>query len=246
MFRTADEHVARKHVAAPPGARNPRRAGRGRSEGGAFAPRSRPHQCADVQRAGSWPGCCASMSRATPQRILEIGAGDGTFMLAVARRLAKALAGSRADAARPHRPRFHGSARRFRQARLAPRDGHRRCLRMDGAAPARQRFDAVTANLFLHHFDDAASGRFACWIAAARAAAAGHRAAPRQFSAGRHAGCCGRSAPMASRCMMRPPAYAPALHGTELSALWPAGAGKPIEERRGGPFTHVFAAARQS
>ena len=30
--------------------------------------------------------------------------------------------------------------------------------------------------------------------------------------------------------------------GKELSALWPAGQGRPIEERRGGLFSHVFAA----
>ena len=29
--------------------------------------------------------------------------------------------------------------------------------------------------------------------------------------------------------------------GKELSALWPAGQGKPLEERRGGLFSHVFA-----
>ena len=31
--------------------------------------------------------------------------------------------------------------------------------------------------------------------------------------------------------------------GNGTSALWPAGQGRPIEERRGGLFSHVFAAA---
>ena len=31
--------------------------------------------------------------------------------------------------------------------------------------------------------------------------------------------------------------------GTELSALWQAAGGTPLEERRAGLFTHVFAGA---
>ena len=73
--------------------------------------------------------------RAKPRRILEIGAGDGKFMLAVARRLAKNWPAveltllDRIDLVST------GDARRVRKTWLARRDSHRRCLRMDAKAP---------------------------------------------------------------------------------------------------------------
>ena len=106
------------------------------------------------------------------------------------------------------------------------------------------RFDAVTANLFLHHFDNAGLADFFrtcsgwrryCWPPS-RTVAVFRWPPP---------ACCGRSAPTTSRCMMRPPACALALPVRSFRRFGRPGRGKPLEERRGGLFSHVFAAAGQ-
>ena len=107
------------------------------------------------------------------------------------------LAGGRADAARPHDLVSDRRRAPASRARLARRDGDGRRVRMAGER-RRQRFDLVTANLFLHHFDDAELAPAAC-AAAARWRRCSLATEPRRgsFRAGWRRGCCGRSAPTA-------------------------------------------------
>jgi len=176
-----------------------------------------------------------------PRRILEIGAGDGAFMLGVARRLA------------PRWPSVEltllDRAELVAQERLAAFDelGWRvntvtadvfDWLHSAGDA----RFDAVTANLFLHHFTDADLARL---FSALRPLAPVFIAAEPRRSGFAHtashllwAVCAGdvtrHDAPASVRAGFR---------GSELSVLWPAKSDR-LDERRAGLFTHVFAASR--
>jgi 2-polyprenyl-3-methyl-5-hydroxy-6-metoxy-1,4-benzoquinol methylase len=175
-----------------------------------------------------------------PNRILEIGAGDGTFMLAVARRLAKRWPGveltlvDRADL-----------FTRERQQEFAKFGWRADAVVADvfdwiGSA-GETHFDVVTANLFLHHFADADLAKL---FAALRPLTAVFIAAEPRRSAVALSG---------SRLLWAigvndvsrhdaPASVRAGFRGTELSALWPVGRGGSVVERRAGPFTHVFAA----
>ncbi|WP_152044752.1 methyltransferase domain-containing protein [Aureimonas psammosilenae] len=87
-----------------------------------------------------------------PRRLLEIGAGDGRFALALARRLAKNWPGVEVTLLDRQDLRTDTLAAAF------DRFGWRaRFLVADAFAFAQEtdeRFDAVYANLFLHHFED--------------------------------------------------------------------------------------------
>lgn len=179
--------------------------------------------------------------KAAPMRILEIGAGDGTFMLAVARRLAKEWPAveltllDRIDLVSPDTR--NGFGKLGWQIETATADVFEW---IDSAG--REQFDAVVANLFLHHFDDVALARL--FLGLQPLAPVLLATEPRR----------GNFPLAAARLLWAIGANDVTMHdagasvragfaGTELSALWPARAGNPIEERRGGLFTHVFAAA---
>ena len=162
--------------------------------------------------------------RAAPRRILEIGAGDGNFMLAVARRLAKNWPAveltllDRIDLVSP------ATRDAFQETWLARRDSHRRCLRMD-AKCRRTALRCDHRQPLSAPFRRRRSRAAAFRTAAAGAGSGGHRAAPRQLSAG-----CGSPALGDRRNDVTLHDAAASVRagfaGTELSALWPAGAGK--------------------
>lgn len=175
-----------------------------------------------------------------PRRILEIGAGDGRFMLTLARRLALIWPGvellllDRAPLLTPEvREAFERLGWRVHQVTAE-------MFEWAGNA-ASERFDVISANLFLHHFDEAALARLFQHLAPMAplfVATEPWRAALPLF---------------ATRLLPAIGANSVTLHdaaasvragfaGPELSQLWPGGAGRVLEERRVGPFTHVFAA----
>ena len=174
-----------------------------------------------------------------PRRILEIGAGDGAFMLAVARRMAKRWQQveltllDRADLITGRR--IDEFAALGWRAEVVTADVFEWL-----ASPGRPRFDVVAANLFLHHFDDAG---LASLFAGLRPLTAAFIATePRR----------GAVALAASRLLWAIGANDVTLHdapasvragftGAELSNLWPRSDGAFVEERDIGPFTHAFA-----
>jgi 2-polyprenyl-3-methyl-5-hydroxy-6-metoxy-1,4-benzoquinol methylase len=179
-----------------------------------------------------------------PGRVLEIGAGDGTFMLSVARRLAKlwpaveVMLLDRADLITAGR--VAEFANLGWRAKAVTTDVFDWLEKADG-----ERFDVVTANLFLHHFSDA---RLITLFSALQ---------PRTTVFLATEPCRGATAHAASRLLWSIGANDVTLHdapasvragfrGTELSALWPGGPLKPVEERQIGPFTHVFVAGKSS
>jgi SAM-dependent methyltransferase len=177
----------------------------------------------------------------SPHRILEIGAGDGVFMLGVARRLAKRWPGveltllDRADLVTPERRAAFGKLGWRVDAVAADVFDW---LSVAGAA----RFDAVAANLFLHHFADADLARL---FSALRPLAPVFVAAePRRsgfaFTASRLLWAAGAGAVTRHDA---PASVRAGFRGSELSALWPAERDR-LEERAAGLFTHAFAATR--
>ena len=183
----------------------------------------------------------------TPLRILELGAGDGTLALRIAKGLATTwpVAELTLLDRQPLATEATGTAFAHLGWTLRP-------LTVDvlewARAPAQQqpadRWDVILANLFLHHFEEeqlrellaAVAGRCDAFVACE----------PR------------RSLPalIGSRLLPALGVSADTLHdaivsvragfrGNELSRMWPAnGTRWRLEERPAGPFSHLFFAAR--
>ena len=170
-----------------------------------------------------------------PRRLADLGGGDGRFLLSVARRLAKrwpqvqVLICDRQhiDAPEP-RPAFRSL-------------GWRCETQAGDVFDHLPQADIITANLFLHHFDDAALTRLLARIAAHSS----HFVAcePRREWFARAAahlvgllGCNDVTRHDAVVCVQA------GFSGRELSACWPPG--WRLEERAAYPFTHLFVARR--
>lgn len=174
-----------------------------------------------------------------PARVLEIGAGDGALMLGVARRL-----GLREVTLLDQHP-LLSSDRRAAFAEAGTRvetvaaDVFAFLADESGGA-----YDAIAANLFLHHFEDARLAellRLASRRAPLFVACEPKRSRPSLAGVGmmRLIGC-----NEVTRHDARISVLA-GFAGRELSALWPSGEGKwKLEEGPAPPFSHVFAARR--
>ncbi|CDX22232.1 conserved hypothetical protein [Mesorhizobium plurifarium] len=176
-----------------------------------------------------------------PRRILEIGAGDGTFMLKVAWRMTRDWPEveltmlDRVGLVTPELTAdFAGLGWKLE---TFTGDVFDWAQRTDGGA-----FDVITVNLFLHHFDDSGLLRLfsllvrkAPLLLATEPLRAGLALATTRLlpviganEVTRH------DAAQSVRAGFR---------GSELSDLWSAAGGRPLDERSVGPFSHVFAGA---
>jgi hypothetical protein len=179
-----------------------------------------------------------------PRTILELGAGDGAFMLRVARRLAPAW--PRVTVTLLDRQDLMTVATR---AAFADLGWQVETIQADVfdmlTAASPDVYDAITANLFLHHFEgaalrsllDAAARRTPLFAAAEPRRAALALAGSRMIWA---LGCND-----VSRHDARVSVEA-GFKDCELSEAWPTGEVWLLEERRVGPFTHVFSARREA
>lgn len=175
-----------------------------------------------------------------PAHILEIGAGDGTFMLKVARRLAtcwprvKLTLLDRVDLVT--RDRREDFAKLGWQVEPVTADVFEWLAREDHPC-----FEVTTANLFLHHFTDADLATLLSKL----------RPQTSVFLATEPRRC--RLALSASRLLRAiganevtqhdaPASVRAGFRGAEISSLWPDVPGSFVEEWRAGPFTHVFTA----
>ncbi len=191
---------------------------------------------AQVLRAASGP--------VAPRTILELGAGDGRFMLRVARRLAPIW--PRVTITLLDRRNLVSDATR---AGFAALGWSVETIEADVfdilGPPTPDHYDAITANLFLHHFEGAAL-RSLLTGAARRTklfVATEPRRAMLAWTASRMIwalGCNG-----VSRHDARVSVEA-GFTDHELSGGWPADGLWVLNERRPGPFTHVFSARREA
>lgn len=202
----------------------------------------------DLKRINGWMLQTAIMSRLllshstqAPKQIVELGAGDGTFMLAVARRLAKHwpdVTLTFVDRQNIVSPNTHDGFRKLGwQTESVTADIF--------AYFAKERDNAgiVTANLFLHHFEDeplrelltGLAKRTSLFVACEPLRAARALWGSRMLfvigcnDVSRH------DAVVSVRAGFR---------GHELSALWPKEPGWSLQERATLPFTHCFVARR--
>ena len=178
----------------------------------------------------------------SPRVIAEIGAGDGTFMLRLAEKIAarwqdvRVVLLDRQDIVCPQILAELGSL--GWQAEAAAADVFEWLAR-----PADRIFDVIIANLFLHHFD--AERLTALLHAAARRTRLFVACEPRRSGlalAGSRllwaVGCndVSRHDAVVSVCA--------GFDGRELSALWPDDPVWTLRERAGGLFSHCFVASR--
>ena len=206
----------------------------------------------DLQRLNRWMGQAGAMARLlrshadtrSMRRVVDLGGGDGTLLLEVARKLATGCGGVQAVVVDRQmlvsdrtREGFKASAWGIE---AAPSD----VLEWLLGAP-RHEGTVMIANLFLHHFDDPplralleqVSTRAELFVACE----------PRRdrftLRASRLVGWIGcnavtrHDAPISVRA---------GFTGREISALWPAGGDWRTEEGPTGPFSHYFVAWRQT
>jgi hypothetical protein len=177
-----------------------------------------------------------------PCRLLEIGAGDGRFMLSVARRLGWTDVDltmlDQSDLVTPEvRADFAALGWRVHTA-------------VDDVfnwieGPELGAFDAICANLFLHHFDEAALAQLLavmpqltpCFLATEP-----RRSGLALWSTGWLRAILANGVTLHDAAASVRAGFA----GNELSQLWPRASALALEERRVGPFTHAFVAATAS
>lgn len=180
---------------------------------------------------------------AQPLRLLELGAGDGTLMLGVARVLARS--GVRAHLTLLDRQRLldRSTAAGYEQA------GWTAVAQVADVAdwvagPAPARWDAIVANLFLHHFAPRELGALLAAIAARtdRFFACEPRRGWLALAGSRLVGAVGANAVTREDAVLSVRA---GFAGEELTALWPAPSGPwRLHEYAAGLFSHCLCALR--
>jgi hypothetical protein len=177
-----------------------------------------------------------------PRSIAEIGAGDGALALHVARRLSPA-GPARITLLDRAAPDGEGALRRFAGLGWTARFVEADVIEwLAGTAPAG--FDAIFANLFLHHFESPelaeilrlVAGRAALFVACEPRRSVTASAGSRLLGL---VGCndvTRHDAVVSVRAGFR---------DGELSALWPDRDRWMLEERAAGLFSHVFTARRR-
>jgi hypothetical protein len=177
----------------------------------------------------------------TPQRIVELGAGDGKLMLSVARRLSgdwKSVQVVLVD-----RKNAVSTETRSQIESLGWKMETAVADVFDWLKKSEAKSDLIVANLFLHHFEEKSLMRLLA-LAAARTdvfAACEPKRARLPLAFSRMTGFIGCNA------VTRHDAVTSVRAGfadNELSALWPAKMGWRLQERSAGWFTHAFLAER--
>jgi hypothetical protein len=197
-----------------------------------------------------WRTLMSPQRTGTPLRILELGAGDGSLLLAVARSLAPFWPPvhlsllDRHDIVTPAT--LAGYAALGWSARVQVADALAWAALPQGTTPGvpTPQWDLITANLFLHHFDGAeldlllaaAAARcdsfFACEPRRSRLALVGSQLV----------GALGANAVTREDAVLSVQA---GFRDRELSARWPqAGGGWRLQESAAGFFGHGFSAQR--
>jgi hypothetical protein len=176
-----------------------------------------------------------------PCRLVELGAGDGTFLLRLARTLCSRWPNVEVSLV-DRQPAISCAVRRGIDecgwsAEIITADV------FDWLKTERQ-FDGIFANLFLHHFEPEALARLLALVAESTAAFVACE--PRRSAAGLLSGRllwllgCNSVTRHDAAISVRA-----GFRGTELSSIWPGGDWK-LEEGPAGLFSHLFVARRSN
>jgi SAM-dependent methyltransferase len=180
------------------------------------------------------------LRQALPLRVAEIGAGDGAFLA----QLAGVLPAGKVEATLLDRQ--DAVSRRAAEA-LAARGWVARSVRADVFDwlddPAAPTFDAIVANLFLHHFE---AERLAAMLALiARRTRVFVACEPRRSGmallGARSLGAIGCNDVSRHDAVVSVRA---GFSGNEISKLWPRSGGWSLKEEARGLFSHLFVARR--
>lgn len=190
-------------------------------------------------------------AQAGPLRVLELGAGDGSLMLSVARALAPAWPAVEltlldrqalvADNTVAHYAELGWIVARQNRDALDWAASANHALQFDGQAP---RWDLIVANLFVHHFDAATLTRLLAGIAASsdRFVALEPRRHWLALAASHGVGAIGANAVTREDAVLSVHA---GFCGQEISVCWPAqGETWQLHEHAAGLFSHCFVAQR--
>jgi hypothetical protein len=204
----------------------------------------------DLRRVNWWMGHArilahALRSAANGRRlrtVVELGAGDGHFLLQVARRLSPPPAGARlllVDRLRLVNPETEAAFRRFGwRAELVQLDVFE-WLRRSG----HEQVDAVVANLFLHHFTEDQLREIFLWAAQSTPVlvAVEPRRSSLVLSCSRLLGAIGCNSVTRHDAVV---SVGAGFAGRELAALWPSAAPGcwSLAEGSAGLFSHFFVA----
>jgi SAM-dependent methyltransferase len=195
---------------------------------------------ADLRRVNLIMGNVGHIARALPPsalRVADLGAGDGSVMLRVARQLRRPGEVTLVD--RAPCADLHEFERVRWRAKLACEDA------LDFLRRPGPRFDAIVANLFLHHFAPAPLRRL-LELAAQRTSlfvACEPQRSRFALQASRLLGLLGcnevtrHDAPVSVRA---------GFAGRELSDSWPRQRGWQLAEGPARPFAHLFVARRDA
>jgi hypothetical protein len=204
----------------------------------------------DLKRVNAWmlqPGIMARLLSAhhagpPPRRILDLGSGDGTFMLRVAKRLAPRW--SNVTVTMLDRQDIVSKATRDGFAamgwRAEPATGDIFERLEEGGLP---NFDVVTANLFLHHFTQGQLRRLLARVAALAPwfIACEPRRGLLPLAASRMLWLIGCNDVSRHDAVVSVEA---GFDGRELSELWPEPDRWKLDEHAARLFTHCFIARR--
>jgi len=206
----------------------------------------------DLRRVNAWMGNPRIMARALnvafksrpPGRLVELGAGDGTFLLRVAQRLSPAFRGTtavlvdRRDAVSPITRRgFEAIGWRTEIVTADVFDWLRET--------AAQNPDAIIANLFLHHFSDEKLSELMAQTALKTRVVVAIE--PRRWAGSLAFGRllwvigCSQVTRHDARVSIRA-----GFAGRELSRLWTEARGWSLQERPANLSSHLFIAQRSS
>ncbi|HEX7081480.1 MAG TPA: methyltransferase domain-containing protein [Gammaproteobacteria bacterium] len=203
----------------------------------------------DLQRVNAWMLNARIMGEllesrcgAPPRSIVDLGGGDGTFLLKLARRLSRRW--PRVSVTLVDRQPVVSDRTRAEFRSLGwdlELVGADALAYLWGASAVRA--EVVTANLFLHHLDTAQLERLFALLAGV--ATLFVACEPRRSAAA----LAGSRLLWAIGCndVSRHDAVVSVRAGfsrNELSLLWPGRRGWSLEEREAGPFTHAFVARR--
>lgn len=191
-----------------------------------------------------------SRPRVRPLRMLELGAGDGTLMLRVARDVAASWPAVELTLLDRVAAIDGATITEFARFGWTARASHVDVLdwaraNCDGPAGTVPGWDVIVANLFLHHFE----GRELALVLRAVAANGEHFLAcePRRgwrALAGSHLiGALGVNDVTRTDAVLSVHA---GFRGRELTAVWPRNPGWRLQECTSGPFVHCFIASRRS
>jgi 2-polyprenyl-3-methyl-5-hydroxy-6-metoxy-1,4-benzoquinol methylase len=191
------------------------------------------------------PLLCAGLKanlKQSPAHLVEIGAGDGSLLLAVARQMHACWPGVRVSLVDRQQLVSAETLARFHQlgwpAEVVVADA------FDWLA-AQNASDVILANFFLHHFADERLSELLRLIAARTGlflASETRRTWP-SFTASRLLALLGCNSVTRNDAILSLKA---GFRDHELTALWPKDGGWQLEERRAAVFTHLFIARRRS